>query len=281
LIPSSKAYFHYTTEQGLVGIITSSSLWATDALFLNDATEIELAHALLRDRVTRKRKARLSGFQRDSLTALTEAVARAAFYTRTYVSCFSAKFDDLSQWRAYSGAGNGYLIGLDFTRFSMLCRSKGWQFGPCIYDEDAQAEKVDQFIELYLSSLEGYFPYFGPGEINAGLLDHRSNARAREFVSRIAPFYKHKAFRAESEWRVARLDDSRTTQPLFRSTGLGITPYVPLDLPVSSDLISTIMLRSQTQKILAEEGLGRFLESHGLQRGIISLSDLPYRSTMG
>lgn len=279
--PTSKAYFHYTTEQGILGIVTSSSLWATDAQFLNDATEIDLAHKLLKERISQRRKSKLSAFQRESLSELSNAVLSSAFYTRTYVACLSAKFDDLSQWRAYSGATNGYMIGLDYSMFAQLCRVKGWEFGPCVYDEEEQVERIDRFINRFLDSLEGYFPHFGPGEINEGLVQERSKSRAREFVSSIAPFYKHKAFRPEAEWRVVRLDDSRSTRPLFRSTGLGITPYVTLDVPISTGLISTVMLRSQNQQELAEEGLGRFLETHGLQRGIISLSDLPYRSTNG
>lgn len=279
--PTSKAYFHYTTEQGIIGIITSGSLWATDAQFLNDATEIDLAHELLKERISRTRKSKLSEFQRGSLSDLSSAVASSALYTRTYVACLSAKFDDLSQWRAYSGAANGYMIGLDFAKFEQLCMIKGWKFGPCIYDEDDQVQRIDRFIRRFLDSLEGYFPHFGPGEINEGLIQERSKSRAIEFVSSIAPFYKHRAFRPESEWRVVRLDDSKTTRPMFRSTGLGVTPYVVLEMPISTGLISTVMLRSQNQTDLAEEGLSRFLEAHGLQRGIISLSDLPYRSTNG
>jgi hypothetical protein len=31
--------FHYTTAAGLLGILNSSTLWATDLRFLNDAQE--------------------------------------------------------------------------------------------------------------------------------------------------------------------------------------------------------------------------------------------------
>ena len=38
--------FHYTTAAGLLGILGSSSLWATDLRFLNDAQEAVYAREL-------------------------------------------------------------------------------------------------------------------------------------------------------------------------------------------------------------------------------------------
>ncbi|KQV50324.1 hypothetical protein ASC95_13135 [Pelomonas sp. Root1217] len=35
--------FHYTTSAGLLGIVQSGSIWATEARYLNDATELSNA----------------------------------------------------------------------------------------------------------------------------------------------------------------------------------------------------------------------------------------------
>ncbi len=40
--------YHYTTAQGLLGILESGSLWTTNSRFLNDPTEIEYATRLFR-----------------------------------------------------------------------------------------------------------------------------------------------------------------------------------------------------------------------------------------
>jgi hypothetical protein len=41
----SSGHFHYTTAQGLKGIIDGKCLWATAASYLNDASEIEYGSA--------------------------------------------------------------------------------------------------------------------------------------------------------------------------------------------------------------------------------------------
>ena len=43
--------YHYTTAVGLEGILTTGDLWATNALYLNDATEITHFLNLLRQEV--------------------------------------------------------------------------------------------------------------------------------------------------------------------------------------------------------------------------------------
>src|SRR4051794_36310956 len=35
--------YHYTTQKGLLGIVESAEIWATDVQYLNDASEFNLA----------------------------------------------------------------------------------------------------------------------------------------------------------------------------------------------------------------------------------------------
>src|SRR5215213_3016940 len=41
--------YHYTTAQGLLGILTSKSFWATDLNFQNDAMELKYASNLINE----------------------------------------------------------------------------------------------------------------------------------------------------------------------------------------------------------------------------------------
>jgi hypothetical protein len=43
--------FHYTTASGLLGIVETKTLWATQANFLNDAAECQLLSKLLTPRI--------------------------------------------------------------------------------------------------------------------------------------------------------------------------------------------------------------------------------------
>ncbi len=43
--------YHYTTQKGLLGIIQSKTIWATDILYLNDTMELKYAVDLTLDMI--------------------------------------------------------------------------------------------------------------------------------------------------------------------------------------------------------------------------------------
>jgi hypothetical protein len=49
--PPPETLYHYTTQDGLLGIIQSRSLWATNVSYMNDSTEFDLFLGLLKDRL--------------------------------------------------------------------------------------------------------------------------------------------------------------------------------------------------------------------------------------
>lgn len=49
-----KSLFHYTTAAGLIGIITTQTLWATHANFLNDSAECQLLNRLLTPQIEKE-----------------------------------------------------------------------------------------------------------------------------------------------------------------------------------------------------------------------------------
>ena len=44
--------YHYTTAQGLIGITEAGRVWATDARYMNDSSEMVYTHELFRQRLT-------------------------------------------------------------------------------------------------------------------------------------------------------------------------------------------------------------------------------------
>jgi hypothetical protein len=111
--------FHYTSQAGLLGIVTSNVLWATNALYLNDSSELDYGLS-----VARKRLRSMAGgtdlvreFLRraDLLLDLPGLLPGRNFYA----CCFCEDPDLLSQWRAYADRGGGYAIDFateDLTR---------------------------------------------------------------------------------------------------------------------------------------------------------------------
>ena len=111
--PPPNFLYHYTTEQGLLGIVDSGTLWATNIGYLNDATEFSLSLELIRDRLLNElretemeerhfasadpQRARRANERKD------RAQASSAYTNSTHspicVICFCKKGDLLSQWR--------------------------------------------------------------------------------------------------------------------------------------------------------------------------------------
>ena len=48
-VPAPSVLYHYTSPAGLKGILETSSLWAADADFLNDAQELQFGRPQLCD----------------------------------------------------------------------------------------------------------------------------------------------------------------------------------------------------------------------------------------
>lgn len=47
-LPHSSMLFHYTTAEGLKGIVETNELWASSAYFLNDSAEVTYGYGVLR-----------------------------------------------------------------------------------------------------------------------------------------------------------------------------------------------------------------------------------------
>ncbi len=109
--------FSYTDAQGLLGIVKSRTLWATDYRYLNDSSEFLYARSLIEDVVAEANKEAppgsvkavlrdtvLSGLDKNSIGDQTNV---------QFLVCFSESRDQLSQWRGYCKVGDGYSLGFD------------------------------------------------------------------------------------------------------------------------------------------------------------------------
>src|SRR2546428_2936633 len=96
--------FHFTDSQGLIGIFVKQSLWASNADFLNDASEPDYAMRLLKKVVEDV----IAALPRDGSVdrALNDFWPWVMQHRKDegphlYVFCLSEHDDLLSQWRAY------------------------------------------------------------------------------------------------------------------------------------------------------------------------------------
>lgn len=101
--------WHYTTQEGLLGILNNNLLWATKIHYLNDSSEFLYALKLT-DRVIEERVRTAALAHRERLEAFRAAIPQIE-HMHICVASFSEDPDVLSQWRAYGGASGGYALG--------------------------------------------------------------------------------------------------------------------------------------------------------------------------
>jgi hypothetical protein len=114
--PPITTLYHYTTVEGLKGIIEKNELWATSAYYLNDSAEMFYGYNVLREVLDQWLKENKQ--TEDSIALGLARQLRSSFedlfekrlLKPIYIACFCEKDNLLSQWRAYGQLG-GYSVG--------------------------------------------------------------------------------------------------------------------------------------------------------------------------
>jgi len=207
--PEAPPLYHYTNSRGLLGIVGSQGILASDAACLNDHSELRYVDQVLskvgQSLEVRTEPGRLLKEQ------LSTGNARAAFRVGAFIASFSADPDLLSQWRAYAADGAGYAVGLP--RNSQLYVldevPEDDEFGPrepwpaplqqVIYDEREQQAFLEPYVRAVVSLLESYAEAVS-AEDGVGAVRY-AVTKVGMIAEHFAPRIKHPGFREEVEWR--------------------------------------------------------------------------------
>jgi hypothetical protein len=127
--------FHYTSQEGLLGIISSRVVWATNLLYLNDSSELLYGFTLARDvfksMLADKNSKSVIDFLKQGLGLLDVS---ALLPNRDYYTfCLCQRPDLLSQWRAYAASGGGYAIGFEMHDLALAASRQGFGLFPVEY----------------------------------------------------------------------------------------------------------------------------------------------------
>jgi len=235
---------HYTTYDGLKGIVESRTLWATHFLHLNDATEVTLLQAPLAETIAKRAAARMEGPQgpnrhtrraikrsgglQCSARAFVRSLYGATFESTTplaepYITSFCTHSTDeryeidhglLSQWRGYGGVG-GFCIVFDTAALV-----------------DLLAREYDSHYWIYMQIAQVRYALtgFGVEELFPHLLDRCDQdffealqggpvEIASETVSAFfegAPLFKHQGFKEEREVRIVAIPGTQRVMEKMR-----------------------------------------------------------------
>ena len=118
--------YHYTTQKGLLGIISDKEIWASHTQYLNDAREFGHALDLLKkELLAMKSEVSASGPARSCLEEMERAIFSGLESINVCVCSFSEQGDVLSQWRAYGGSTSGFAIGFSGTFLRQMSEKQG------------------------------------------------------------------------------------------------------------------------------------------------------------
>lgn len=276
-LPSDTLY-HYTSLSGVLGIVESGHLRASDIRYMNDSTELRHTLELMREHITRRV---IAGTDRPSLLnqLLDWLSHRIVGGPMLFGASFRANGNLLSQWRGYSVHGKGVSLGFDPWHILTCARRQHFQVGRCVYDparQKALIEEVVDAVERYADEAE-----------HAGR-DEAANQGIFEMIEgrllRLAAILKHPAFEEEQEWRIVSpvINDPADLSVHFREGVSMLVPWYAFDLRESEDRASMgldhVYLGPTGNIDLSMNSLALFLAQRGAgpRRGI-TYCQIPYR----
>src|SRR5262245_10539375 len=87
--PVPKALYHYTSQKGLLGILDSQALWATNLRYMNDSQEFQHALALAAS-VLHARAQGASKEHREIIDVMQRTVGTSDWWPEIYIFSLSA-----------------------------------------------------------------------------------------------------------------------------------------------------------------------------------------------
>jgi Protein of unknown function (DUF2971) len=263
--PPPEILYHYTGQDGLLGIIATSSLWATDIRYMNDATEFRLSLDLFEKRLWNE------VYQEYFLTPPYPVRIKRAHVLwmlvkqlaamEIHATCFCENGDLLSQWRGYAASGYGYALGFRTSALKSLHDGPAYLLGKCIYETPEQVQIVEEAIEYVLDDKQ-CDEDFAVGEF-LGTLTYGA-------------FFKHPSFKEEQEWRLISIPGP-TDQRRFRRGKSMILPHTLRDIGVGEkSSVDQVIIGPSPHMDLSERAVQTLLSEVNIKASVRT-SSIPFR----
>lgn len=199
---------HYTTITGLQGIATSTSIWASDARFLNDSSELTWAASLIDDVVREVFNEEPKGPLADALPNYEGLLNVFQYGSRPFVACFCEDGDLLSQWRGYGTGEAPASLGFDLTQLARFGLPPRTYLRRVIYDGETQRQLVRSITETWLATVRRLLTGASQYQID-DILPYPAIWALQEALAEPHLCFKNPAFAEEREWRLIKVVDVR------------------------------------------------------------------------
>lgn len=276
--------YHYTTLTGLLGIVRSGTLWASDVRYMNDSAELRHTADLLRVEVQKRLSA--GNGNADLLGRFVDWVRhRITTGHLLFAASFRSQGNLLSQWRGYSSHGKGVSLGFLSEAIAQSAEQQRFQIGRCIYDPVKQKQLIGRIIDA-VELLAGRVSSDGTDKEKLSAYYLSVFESIEIDLLRIAAILKHPSFREEEEWRVVSPvyeDDNAigSSSILFREANAMLVPYVEFTLSCGRNVgidLEHLFLGPTSNVNISLNSIRMFLSKYGIVPGKgIDYCDIPYR----
>jgi hypothetical protein len=273
--------YHYTSQEGLMGIFKRRSIWMTDIYYLNDSSEFRYAADLTIQEIEKSKKKlvatkKIRAYRGSSPPNTDEELfdnydtflnfLYKKFMFEKGSSCIfslSKKDDDLDQWRGYCPNGGGYCIAFNTTKLPITGALT--RLLRCEYDVIKQQKILENILA----------PFYLKKDDKSQkpiILQVMTN-----WFLKAACFLKDEAFKNEEEWRLIGMYDFKELK--FRGGKSGLIPYYEYNIEDDEGKlpIEKIIIGPSPHKELSERSVKAFLESLGVDYIHVDISKVPYR----
>ncbi|MGR6872523.1 DUF2971 domain-containing protein [Pseudomonas sp. HK3] len=268
---------HYTSQAGILGIISTQLIRASNIKFLNDEQEFLHALDLIKEIILTSKITNDSpefSVHSKYIEAIKKKLESLDQYTTESIYTFSVskEIDLLSQWRGYCPQNNGYclVMNIDKVFISIKNQHANSHLVECVYDQ----EEKNKSLKILLNE---YWEKYKNKESNK----EKNNVinELSEHLALFASHFKHPSFSEEKEWRIVVILDNAADESIkFRE---GISSLIPfIELKIKRNDISSVKIGPTSSKNLTSRALSLFMENaYGTPFTMpdIEFSETPYR----
>ena len=274
--------YHYTSLDGVRGIVDTGSLRATEIRYFSDAAEMKHAGDQLCSVISFREI--LEG---DGSTLLDQLRAwlshRLTAGHQLYVGCFTANGNLLSQWRSYCPTAKGISLGFNAAKLCATATRQSWQVGKCIYDPEKQKEIVNTILNEIERLAKERGENTDPAKRHPANSFHDVFEKIETDLLRVAALLKHPAFHEEEEWRIVSpaVTNYVTTPIEYREGPSMLVPFMKFQLPEAPDRrldMDHVFLGPTPNSNISMDSLSNYLSKNGASpRQGLHYCGIPYR----
>jgi hypothetical protein len=272
--------YHYTSSQGLLGMLKSGKIWCSHIFYLNDFEENLNAWNIFyqvldsydngkSDLQTFKNIINGSfGDRRKNFSELTNQDFKTMQMEeyRYFVFSLSLVKDDLSQWRSYTPDSSGFCVHFKFNKnlrdglpHHFICA-----LAKCIYKDTEKKVKIAQLLDSHYEDFTKNKSYW---DIDLFFS-----------IINLNLFFKNETFSSEQECRlVIQLTKGSDSLINVRTGKSFLVPYIELK-DIALPFIKGITIGPTPFPYHSKDALKIHLKNSGLTIDDPEISKIPYRS---